>query len=144
MRETYQTLHLQWALPPYHTEERERAEEEAPISVSGLCTWERSYVIYCYITLTSMPSPSRSFSTWAQRSFILTLDCSWDRGHTCYFIWNKPQTSFIASCVGPSWLLTSFANVLISASTQSGQSRSPQKRNLYNRQDITWVWFAEG
>lgn len=43
------------------------------------CTCKSNCMQWCCSlashTLTSIPSPSRSFSTWAQRSFILTLDC---------------------------------------------------------------------
>lgn len=43
------------------------------------CTCKSNYIQWCCSlashTLTSIPSPSWSFSTWAQRSFILTLDC---------------------------------------------------------------------
>lgn len=43
-------------------------------------------------------------------------------------------------------LLTIFAKVLISANTQSGQSRSPQKRNRYENtilKDIVYSAFTE-
>lgn len=38
-------------------------------------------------------------------------------------------------------LLTSLANVLISARTQSGQSKSPQKRNRYKRQNNRYMFL---
>lgn len=93
-----------------------------------------SDLMFDVLHLTSMPSPSRSFSTWPQRSFIFTLDCQINeaKSYALVSIFSNGKSNIhICSCNVHWWmsLLTIFAKVLISASTQSGQSWSPQKRN---------------